>query len=69
MGTGTGKRRVPVPVRRLPLSRNAAAAIFVKYGFDVDGLLPYDVFVNALTSAPARLLGFEASGCGVEDGN
>ena len=36
-----------------------AAAIFVKYGYDVDGLLPYDVFCNTLFTKPARLLGME----------
>lgn len=36
-----------------------AAAIFVKYGYDVDGYLPYDVFCNTLFTKPARLLGME----------
>ncbi|CAG9465779.1 unnamed protein product [Pedinophyceae sp. YPF-701] len=51
--------RTLIPGRRLILSRGAAAALFVKYGFDKDGLLPYKVFVNAICSTPARLLGFE----------
>ncbi|KAK9820398.1 hypothetical protein WJX72_009942 [[Myrmecia] bisecta] len=45
--------------RRVVLDQNAAAAIFVKYGFDKDGLMPYVVFMNALTETPSRLLGHE----------
>jgi microtubule-associated protein-like 5 len=30
-----------------------------QYGCDKDGLLRYDVFINGLCSAPARLLGME----------
>ena len=55
------KRRDPATGQDRPMiiSRNAAAAIFVKYGFDAEGLLPYDIFINALTLSPARLLGHE----------
>ncbi|KAK3283901.1 hypothetical protein CYMTET_8419, partial [Cymbomonas tetramitiformis] len=45
--------------RRRIISPNAAAAIFCKYGHSKEGLMPYDVFVKALVSAPARLLGME----------
>jgi hypothetical protein len=41
------------------VTQAAAAAIFVKYGYDRDGYMPYDVFINALLSAPSRLLGME----------
>lgn len=34
-----------------------AAAIFLKYGYDRDGLMPYDVFCNALLTPPAHLSG------------
>jgi hypothetical protein len=33
--------------------------MFVKYGFDKDGLMPYVVFIHALTETPARLLGHD----------
>ncbi len=42
------------PLRTVLLDRNMAAALFVKYGFDKDGLLPYVVFINALCETPAR---------------
>ena len=45
----------PAPV----VTQAAAAAIFVKYGYDRDGYMPYEVFINALLSAPSRLLGME----------
>ena len=55
-----GKTRyVLVPMRRHMIDRNACAAIFVKFGFDKDAYMPYDVYIHALTSAPARLLGHE----------
>ncbi|GMH32772.1 hypothetical protein BSKO_00606 [Bryopsis sp. KO-2023] len=47
------------PWKRRIVDRNAAAAVFVKFGFDRDGLMPYVVFINALTETPARLLGHE----------
>ncbi|KXZ48848.1 hypothetical protein GPECTOR_25g433 [Gonium pectorale] len=47
------------PLRTVLLDRNMAAALFVKYGFDKDGLLPYVVFINALCETPSRLLGHE----------
>ena len=34
-----------------------AAAIFMKCGYDQDGLLPYDVFCSVLFTGPNRLLG------------
>jgi len=54
-------RRVRTLVRgpRLPMSRAAAAAVFVRYGFDAEGLLPWKVFAEALCCPPARLAGFE----------
>jgi hypothetical protein len=42
------------PLRTVLLDRNMAAALFVKYGFDKDGLMPYVVYVNALCETPAR---------------
>jgi len=44
---------------RIRITRNAVAAVFCKYGYDKDGYMPYDVFVNALLSSPSRLLGME----------
>ena len=41
------------------VSQSAAAALFAKYGCDREGFMPYEVFVNALLSAPSRLLGME----------
>lgn len=34
-----------------------AAALFLKHGYDKEGLMPYDVFVNALLTPPAHLEG------------
>lgn len=36
-----------------------AHALFIKYGCDNYGLLPYDVFAQRLLSSPARLLALE----------
>ena len=36
-----------------------AAALFIKFGYDKDGLLPYEVFANSLFTTPGRLLGME----------
>ncbi|KAG1659723.1 hypothetical protein FOA52_012263 [Chlamydomonas sp. UWO 241] len=56
----TGKKLVKlVPGKRFILDENMAAALFVKYGFDKDGLMPYQVFCQTLCAAPARLLGQE----------
>ncbi|GFR50670.1 hypothetical protein Agub_g12921 [Astrephomene gubernaculifera] len=55
----TRHQQVLKPKRTLLLDRNMAAALFVKYGFDKDGLMPYIVFINALCETPARLLGHE----------
>lgn len=58
--TTSGKRQIKlVPGKRFILDENMAAAIFCKYGFDKDGLMPYQVFSQALCTAPARLLGQE----------
>lgn len=50
------------PLRRVLLDRNIAAALFVKYGFDKEGLLPYVVFCNALCETPARWAGGRPGG-------
>ena len=42
-----------------PISQSAAAAVFVKYGYDRDGYMPYEVFIQALLASPSRLLGME----------
>ncbi|KAG2428966.1 hypothetical protein HXX76_011210 [Chlamydomonas incerta] len=55
----TKHTQVLQPKRLVLLDRNMAAALFVKHGFDKDGLMPYVVFINALCSTPARLLGHE----------
>jgi len=47
------------PASNPVVTQAAAAAIFVKYGYDRDGYMPYEVFINALLSAPSRLLGME----------
>ncbi|CAD7702032.1 unnamed protein product [Ostreobium quekettii] len=52
-------RRILRPLRRRLVDRNSAAALFVKFGFDKEGFMPYVVFINALTETPARLLGHE----------
>lgn len=55
-----GRRsRQLVPVRRRFVDRSASSAVFVHFGFDKFGHLPYDVFVHSLTESPARLLGHE----------
>ena len=41
------------------VSQAAAAAIFVKHGYDRDGFMPYDVFIQSLLTSPSRLLGME----------
>lgn len=53
------KRRMLEPVRRRIIDRNAAAAIFLRFGFDKNGYMPYDVFIQGLNESPARLLGHE----------
>lgn len=53
------RKTVLQPLQRRIVDRSAAAALFVKFGFDKDGLMPYVVFINALTETPARLLGHE----------
>lgn len=50
-------RRVLVPARRRIVDRNAAAAVFVRFGFDKAGHLPYEVFIQGINESPARLLG------------
>lgn len=47
------------PMRRRFIDRSAAAAIFLHFGFDKYGYLPYEVFVQSLNESPARLLGHE----------
>ena len=43
----SGKTRIVLkPGKRFILDENMAAAIFVKYGFDKDGLMPYSVFTQ-----------------------
>ena len=41
------------------MSEEQARALFIKYGCDAQGLLPYDVFAARLLSSPARLLALE----------
>ena len=41
------------------MSQAAAAAVFVKYGYDREGYMPYEVFIKALLASPSRLLGME----------
>eukprot|EP00879_Flechtneria_rotunda_P022486 GHRR01023737.1.p1 GENE.GHRR01023737.1~~GHRR01023737.1.p1 ORF type:complete len:466 (+),score=151.57 GHRR01023737.1:858-2255(+) len=41
------------------LSREQAAAMFLRHGCDVQGLLPYEVFAAKLQGSPARLLALE----------
>ncbi|KAG2496899.1 hypothetical protein HYH03_004906 [Edaphochlamys debaryana] len=55
----TRQEQVLKPLRVVLLDRNMAAAVFVKYGFDKDGLMPYVVYINALCETPSRLLGHE----------
>ena len=55
-----GRRsRQLVPIRRRFVDRSASSAVFVHFGFDKFGHLPYEVFVQSLTESPARLLGHE----------
>jgi echinoderm microtubule-associated protein-like 5 len=49
-------RRTPIPERRRIIDRNAAAAVYVRFGFDKNGLLPYEVFIQGLNESPSRLL-------------
>ena len=43
----SGKTHVVLkPGKRFILDENMAAALFIKYGFDKDGLLPYSVFIQ-----------------------
>jgi echinoderm microtubule-associated protein-like 5 len=53
------KIRMLVPLRRRILDQNATAAVFIHFGFDKYGCLPYEVFNQALNETPARLLGHE----------
>ena len=46
-------------LRPFPLTEAHAAAIFCKYGYTKDGLMPYEVFTRALFTPPARKLGME----------
>ena len=49
----SGKTHVVLkPGKRFILDENMAAALFIKYGFDKDGLLPYSVFIQ-VRGAPA----------------
>ena len=41
------------------VSQAAAAALFVKHGYDRDGFMPYEVFIQSLLTSPSRLLGME----------
>ncbi|GIL99608.1 hypothetical protein Vretimale_4736, partial [Volvox reticuliferus] len=41
------------------VTEEQAHAIFIKYGVDSQGLLPYDLFATKLLSSPARLLALE----------
>lgn len=41
------------------MSREQAAGMFLRYGCDAQGLLPYDVFAAELQGSPARLLALE----------
>jgi hypothetical protein len=55
-----GRRsRQLVPVRRRFVDRSASSAVFVNFGFDKFGHMPYDVFVHSLTESPNRLLGHD----------
>ena len=43
----SGKTHVVLkPGKRFMLDESMAAALFVKYGFDKDGLMPYAVFAQ-----------------------
>ena len=55
---GKPKHNPPRPqLEAFEVTRAHAAALFLRYGYDSDGLMPYAVFANALTTGPARLLG------------
>ena len=55
-----GKIKVVLkPGKRFILDESMAAALFCKYGFDKDGLLPYAVYIQALTASASRVLGQE----------
>lgn len=41
------------------VSEEQAHALFIKYGCDSQGMLPYDMFATKLLSSPARLLALE----------
>lgn len=43
----------------IKVSEEQAHALFIKYGHDAQGLLPYDMFATKLLSSPARLLALE----------
>lgn len=45
--------------RAVGITQAAAAAVFVKYGYDREGYMPYEVFIKALLASPSRLLGME----------
>ena len=45
----------------IEITRNSVAALFVKYGYDKDGFMPYEVFINALLESPSRLLAMETN--------
>ena len=51
---GGKPRAVLVPKGRFLMDISMVSAIFVKYGFDKEGLMPYIVFLNAISSTPAR---------------
>lgn len=53
------KTRRLQPLRRRFVDRSAAAAVFLHFGFDKYGYLPYEVFIQSLNESPARLLGHE----------
>lgn len=55
-----GRRsRQLVPLKRRFVDRSASSAVFVHFGFDKYGHMPYDVFIHSLTESPSRLLGHE----------
>jgi len=47
---------IPLSLR---VTEDQAVALFIKYGCDAQGLLPYDMFATRLLSSPARLLALE----------
>lgn len=55
-----GRRtRKLVPLKRRILDRSATAAVFIHYGFDKFGHIPYEVFIQSMIESPSRLLGHE----------